>query len=91
MGHLSNWTDEKIRSFMVDPNIISVFKSPYLPIGNTVKQLSDIVVNMPGSLQFNDLLSSSYYEPYYCSSYKEHPFGFPELKTTDNTIVRVGG
>lgn len=91
MGHLSNWTDEKIKSFMVDPNIISVFKSPYLPIGNTVKQLSDIVVNMPGSLQFNDLLSSSCYEPYYCSSYKEHPFGFPELKTTDDTIVKVGG
>lgn len=37
----------------------------YLPVGNELVKLDDLVEDAPGSMQFNDLLRSSFYTPMY--------------------------
>jgi hypothetical protein len=43
----------------------------YLPVGESLICLNDLVRNNTDSLHYNDLLYSSYYVPYYCYKYPE--------------------
>jgi hypothetical protein len=42
----------------------------YIPVGNELIKLEDLVRDNPGSMQFNDLLRSSFYTPMY--SYRQY-------------------
>lgn len=87
-GTYSDWTTKKLTEFN---NGIANFKFnyPLIPYGNTTTELAPInkiVTNEPGSLQFNDLLSSSCYNPMYCyktvlvdDSWLYRAFGDPAL------------
>lgn len=63
-AHWSPWLKEKI-SHLEEKDVYSYFKSPYVPKGHSLIKMKDLVINKPGSLQFNDLLSSSCYDPVY--------------------------
>ena len=67
LGPWSPWQQKKIAS-VEENGIFSQFKSPYVPIKNVLIPMNELVKNGEGSLHFNDLLSSSCYDPYY--SYK---------------------
>ena len=41
------------------------FENTYVPVGKELVKLSELVKDMPGSMQFNDLLRSHYYTPQY--------------------------
>lgn len=63
-GEFSSWCDKKIHSFD-NQDIYVNFRSPYLPVGKILMPLDELVINEPGSLQFNDVLSSSCYDALY--------------------------
>lgn len=95
--HMNEWTPwltNKIRSTS-EKGIISHFRSPYVPVGTTLVQLNELVINEPGSLQFNDLLSSSCYDAMYAyrveeGLYREWMSGkYP--KVSNFTKIKVGG
>ena len=67
---------------------------PYILIGGYIRPIHEVVYNNVGSLQFNDLLSSSTYTPMYThkdndpNSLFAYPMGFSAYR---DTIVKVGG
>lgn len=73
-GTWTEWSEKKIKSFDTGSHNLH-FYSPYIPIvincHNELISLRELVTNENGSLQFNDLLQSSYYEPLYCFQTKK--------------------
>lgn len=67
MNDWSPWTDRMLKKWN-DGIREHSFIPPYLAYDANSKlaRLNEIITNEPGSLQFNDLLSSSCYEPLYC-------------------------
>ena len=76
MNQWSPWNGKKIRTFE-ENGIESYFHSPYIPVGDALLPLNEIIINENGSLQFNDLLSSSSYDPVF--SYKMNSQDLPWL------------
>lgn len=74
MGNWSPWLKKKIRS-TEEAGIEFHFRSPYIAVGESLMTLKDVVINEPGSLQFNDLLSSSCYDPVYAIKMEETFYG----------------
>lgn len=65
---------------------------PYIIVGGYLRPIHQVVVNRPGSLQFNDVLSSSSYEPMYAHAEEESAFEMPAGFTAkSDTTVYVGG
>lgn len=63
----------------------------YIYIGGYLRPLHQVVFNKNGSLQFNDLLSSSSYTPMYTHVIPKDPFYMPGFSASANTSVYVGG
>lgn len=85
------WTRKKIKSFE-DNGIFSSFRHPYCFAGKSLVPINKLVVNEPGSLMFNDLLSSSCYDPVYALRGEKTIWGvdpYYSIKTTP--LFRVGG
>lgn len=92
INDLTDWTNKQIDSFKVDDKTVAHFRSPYIPVGEHLRPLSEIVINRPGSLQFNDLLSSTCYKSTYCIRHSEEDQFFTNfLMTKNSTVVEVGG
>lgn len=90
LGDWSEWTNKKIRGFEANGLHYCHMKYPYIPIGNKLKPLDEIVVDNPNSLQFDDLLYSSCYDCFY-SVRTVNTFFDKEPCTTDRTKVEIGG
>lgn len=89
MGNWSPWMKKKINN-IEENGIISHFRSAYVPVGDELVQMKDLVINEPGSLQFNDLLSSSCYDPIY--AYKMEDVFYGTVPTVrPNTRFHIGG
>ena len=73
LGNWSAWTDKKIKSYDNGVNEFS-FRHAYIPYGDNIAPIDEIVMNRKNSLQFNDLLQSSCYEPMYCYKMVESPW-----------------
>lgn len=73
LGYWSAWTDKKIKSYDNGVNEFS-FQHAYIPYGGNIAPIDEIVMNRKNSLQFNDLLQSSCYEPMYCYKMVESPW-----------------
>ena len=61
----SNWHDDIVKGYSFDNGETLEFLDRYYPIGSKLYKEDDLVVDTPQSLQFNDLLYSSCYEPVY--------------------------
>lgn len=73
LGNWSKWTDKKIKTF--DNGVDDFyFQYAYIPYGGSLAKINEIVKNRKNSLQFNDLLQSSCYEPMYCYKMVESPW-----------------
>lgn len=58
------WTKKRI-GHLKDGEYEYCFSEEYIPVGTELVPMRELVINKNGSLQFNDLLSSSTYIPYY--------------------------
>lgn len=66
-AHLNEWSPwfvDKIKTFS-SVDFKFRFRYPYVPVGDRLVSMEELIKNEPGSLQFNDLLSSSCYDPMY--------------------------
>lgn len=89
MGNWSPWLKKKI-SNVEEKGIHTHFRSAYIPVGETLIQMKDLVINEPNSLMFNDLLSSSCYDPVYAYRMEEMFYG--NVPATHNkSRFHVGG
>lgn len=88
----SPWIKKKIKSFD-DNGLHTNFYSPYIFTGSSLVPLNKVVINEPGALMFNDLLSSSCYDPVYAvDGYDSEYSGFRcNWKGNDIPKIRVGG
>lgn len=64
LNEWSSWCVKKIKTFS-EHDLSFHFRYPYVPIGDSLISMNELIRNEPGSLQFNDLLSSSCYDPMY--------------------------
>ena len=91
LGEFSPWLSKKYRSFE-EKGVYSNFAHTYVPVVDGLIPLNELMVNEPGSLQFNDVLSSSCYDALYAYRQKESAFFkhmyVPQHKTTR---FHVGG
>ena len=66
---------------------------PYIILGGYIRPIHQVIINKPGSLQFNDLLSSSSYVPMYTHvDNSDGLFTYPNGFTAHcDTTVSIGG
>lgn len=65
-GYFTNWMTKKF-SHVVDNNVYIDFPSSYIAVPHKgFIPMADMIHEVPGSLNFNDLLESSTYDPMYC-------------------------
>lgn len=85
------WIRKKIKTFE-DNGVFNSFHYPYCFAGKSLIPINKLIVNEPGSLMFNDLLSSSCYDPVYSLAGTRNLFGIePHYRISSNPIFRVGG
>ena len=84
MNQWSPWNVKKIRSFE-ENGIETYFHNPYIPVGDALLPLNEVIINEDDSLQFNDLLSSSSYDPVF--SYRVKSQDLPWLSKPKITPV----
>jgi hypothetical protein len=65
----TDWNHTLIADAPLTNGVKAVFDSPYIPVGNTLMALDELVKNGEGAKQFNDVLSSSCYSPIYTVKY----------------------
>jgi hypothetical protein len=93
----SSWHDERLDELsFTNNNGIFYFNSTYIPVGGKLIELEKLVVDEPGSMQFNDLLKSSCYKPIFAYRiYNKRNYlswNGPEFgETTANTRFHIGG
>lgn len=64
----TNWDNAQITTFDYNNGNSIVLKDAYIPIDRELKALKDLIYVPQNSLNYNDVLHSTYYTPYY--SYK---------------------
>lgn len=68
----SKWDNTTLSEFKKNDESLH-FNSPYIPVNDELIKLNELVKSGIGSLNYNDVLYSNYYKPYY--SYRlNHPF-----------------
>lgn len=93
----TNWHDEMLKKLAFSNNDGCFNLShAYVPVGGELIRLDELITDEPGSLQFNDLLKSSCYEPVY--AYRQfgrsyNPFFGWEQGETHHRLTRfyIGG
>lgn len=94
MGKWRPWENKKIRGVELDKmGEYVMLSTPYIPLGNGLVSLNELITNEPGSLQYNDLLSSTCYDPMYTFRERgplENPLSIG-FSTSRFTKIRVGG
>ena len=85
----SDWEDYKIR-YIETPTWNHSMHSPYVPMGNCLKTMRDLIQTKQGSLFFNDLLQSSCYDPIYAFQMAgDHGWVHPQVNS--HTKFVLGG
>ena len=69
-SHWSDWNKTLIQNLELTNNVYLNFNSPYVPIGESLMPLNQVVMNGDGSKQYNDVLYSSCYKPIYAFKYE---------------------
>ena len=90
----SDWNDTLISKISLTNDIEVNLDSPYIPIGNHLTPLRDLVKNGEGSKQFNDVLYSSCYKPIYAFQYVKYSWdesGGHMANWVDITKFNIGG
>jgi hypothetical protein len=91
LGEFSHWTDKKYRDFK-EGDIATHFSFSYVPVVDGILKLNELMINEPGSLQFNDVLSSSCYDALYAYRQREGFGGiisyYPSIH---HTHFKIGG
>ena len=90
IGEFSDWTDKKYREFK-DKNIHTHFDGTYIPVVDGFVKLNELMVNEPGSLQFNDVLSSTCYDALYAYKQSESFCNITYYPHAATTKFRIGG
>ena len=88
-NHWSDWNDGYFNSAFIGGKAMS-FERLY-PVGRRLRPLSQFVKDAHGSLQFNDLLSSSCYVPMYSFLCNEYAVESSQGETTSKTKFYIGG
>jgi hypothetical protein len=88
-NHWSNWNDGYLNSAFIGGKAMS-FDRLY-PVGRRLRPLSQFVKDVHGSLQFNDLLSSSCYIPMYSFLCNGYSIESSQGETTSKTKFYIGG
>lgn len=88
-GKWGDWDDTKIRD-IEGKSWFHTMHSPYVPIGQHLMPMRELIHTVPGSLFFNDLLHSSCYDPVY--SYRmAGEYGWVHPTVGQNTKFILGG
>lgn len=88
----SKWTDYKIRNIDYNDDLHISYEEPCIPLFDSIKCVSDFVVDIPGSKHFNDVLHSSCYDPIYIFKTRENWYGKKTIKANSySTIFNIGG
>lgn len=90
----SDWNDTLISKISLTNDIEINLDSPYIPVGNHLTPLCDLVKNGEGSKQFNDVLYSSCYKPIYAFQYVKYSWdesGGHMANWIDITKFNIGG
>ena len=90
LGDFSSWIDKKYCGFK-DKDVYSNFSHSYVPVVDGLVPLDELVINEPGSLQFNDVLSSSCYDALYAYKRVECFGGYKYAPTHKFTRFHIGG
>ena len=90
LGDFSTWIDKKYCGFK-DKDVYSNFSHSYVPVVDGLVPLDELVINEPGSLQFNDVLSSSCYDALYAYKKVECFGGYKYAPMHKFTRFHVGG
>lgn len=87
----SKWDNTTITDFKGNNGTILHFYSPLIPVHEKLISLNELVKNGQHALNYNDVLYSNYYTPYY-SYCLNHPFvNYYTGGTTDETRFEIGG
>ena len=90
LGDFSTWIDKKYCGFK-DKDVYSNFSHSYVPVVDGLVPLNELVINEPGSLQFNDVLSSSCYDALYAYKKVECFGGYKYAPMHKFTRFHIGG
>ena len=85
----SKWTDKMVKSIYID-GIQCNCEYEYLPLGNGLAKLSNVVIDAPESRHFNDVLGSSCYVPVYTFKYMSYDDVSYSVTNTHHTLIHVG-
>lgn len=88
------WTGTMIGSAEFNESLKIEYTSPFVPVGETLIELQDIIKDGDCSCHFNDVLHSSCYKPIYTVKYRKNPwYGKDEifLETDKETHFYIGG
>ena len=89
----TDWNNTLIDKVGLTNGIGIIFNSAYVPIGNDLISLEDLVQNDPGSKHYNDVLYSSCYKPIYAFRYLTNLWeeGGMSITTKTTTTFMLGG
>ena len=90
LGDWSPWLSKKARNFC-EKGFSYMLRGEYIPVGACLRPLTEVVLNNPHSLQFNDLLSSSCYDPVYAMRLDNYACFGPVPMTSPDTQFHIGG
>ena len=79
----TNWNEVSLHSMTLNSNIEINFDYYYVPVGDKLLSLSELVSDSRGSKHFNDILHSSYYIPLYAVRYNTFFWGEESYLKTD--------
>ena len=85
----SSWQDDYTKSIMINSHKYHLHQA--YPIAGRLKTKEDFIIDMPHSLQFNDLLNSSYYQPMYSYLISAGMAEFNQGYTNNDTCFHIGG
>lgn len=86
LDHWSDWTGELIKNG-TNAGIDFYYTSPYIPVGNKLRALNDVIEDAKDALHYNDLLHSTCYSPIY--AYRVEEMAFPSPFKKDNALISV--
>lgn len=90
-GNWSNWDNTKIRDFSGKERDFRLFDA-YLPVGERLIGIRDLVKAGRNALNYNDVLYSSYYDAQYSYKINGHwGWGLFTGKTSNSTQFKIGG
>ena len=90
----TDWNNLLIQNLSLTNDINIDLESAYIPVGNTLQPLDELVQNADGSKHYNDVLYSSCYKPIYAFKYCKHLFGGGggySSTNPDDTTFMIGG